>query len=140
MKILNVKSLNDEHDSNIVGMNSLNIHDANDMQSQKLGDVMFDEDVIFSPPSFDEKIYYDGIMPPIYDDYWDDIYAINNKYNHETCHHNFIFHMDYINQVSHDSYFGEFPTTTMNDKNFASVGSNKNSILVHPKNNALCES
>ena len=30
-------------------MNSLNIHDVNDMQSQKLGDAMFDEDDIFSP-------------------------------------------------------------------------------------------
>ena len=27
------KSLNDEHDCNVVSMNSLNIHDANDMQS-----------------------------------------------------------------------------------------------------------
>ena len=53
-------------------MNSLNIHDANDMQSHKLGDAMFDEDDIFSPPSFDEKIYFDESMPPIYDDYIDE--------------------------------------------------------------------
>ena len=77
-------------------MNSLNIHDANDMQNHKLGDAMFDEyDVfenifaainvcpslgdatfneydIFSPPSFDEQIYYDDNMPPIYDDYVDE--------------------------------------------------------------------
>ena len=33
-------------------MNSLNIHDANDMQSHKLGEAMFDEDNMFSPPSF----------------------------------------------------------------------------------------
>ena len=52
-------SLNDEHDCNVVSMNSLNIHDANDMQSHKLGDAMFDEDDIFSAPSFDEQIYYD---------------------------------------------------------------------------------
>ena len=63
------KYLNDEHDCNFVSMNSLNIHDANDMQSHKLGDAMFDEDGIFSPPSFDEKFYYDDCMPPIYDDY-----------------------------------------------------------------------
>ena len=31
-------------------MNSLNIHDANDMQSHKLGDAMFDEDDIFFVP------------------------------------------------------------------------------------------
>ena len=51
--------MNDEHDFNVVGVNSLNIHDANDMRSHKLGDAIFDEDDIFSPPSFGEKIYYD---------------------------------------------------------------------------------
>ena len=90
------KYLNDEHDCNVVSMNSLNIHDAYDMQSYKLGDAMFDEndmfenlfsvinvcpklgdamldeDDIFSPPSFDEKNYYDESMPPIYDDYIDE--------------------------------------------------------------------
>ena len=49
------KYLNDEHDCNVVSMNSLNTHDGNDMQSYKLGDAMFDEDDIFSPPSFDEN-------------------------------------------------------------------------------------
>ena len=49
-------------------------------------------------------------MPHIYDDYCDDTYAIKNKDNHETCHHDFIFQLDY---ASHDSYFVEFaPTTT----------------------------
>ena len=83
--------LNDEHDCNVVSMNSLNIHDANDMQSHKLGDVMFDEDDIFCPPSFDEQIYYDESMPPIYDDYRDNLYAIKNNYIHETCHHDLSF-------------------------------------------------
>ena len=49
--------LYDGHDCNVVSMNSLNIHDANDMQSHKLGEAMFDEDDIFCPPSFDEQIY-----------------------------------------------------------------------------------
>ena len=71
-KMFGTKYLNDEHDCNVVSMNSLNIHDANDMQSHKLGDAMFDEDDIFSPPSFDEKVYYDDCMPPIYDDYIED--------------------------------------------------------------------
>ena len=31
------KSLNNEHDCNVVIMNSLNTHEANDMQSHKLG-------------------------------------------------------------------------------------------------------
>src|SRR6266511_2744164 len=66
------KSLNDEHDCNVVSMNSLNIHDANDMQSHKLGDAIFDEDDIFSPPRFYVQICYNEIMPPIYDDYIDE--------------------------------------------------------------------
>ena len=60
--------MNDEHDCNVVIMNSLNIHDANDMQSHKLGHAIFDEDDILSPPSLDEKICYDDCMPPIFDD------------------------------------------------------------------------
>ena len=56
-----IESMNDEHDCNVSSMNSLYIHGASDMQSHKLGDVMFDEDDIFSPASFD----------PIYDDYVD---------------------------------------------------------------------
>ena len=51
-RMFDTKSLNDEHDCNVVSVNSLNIHDANDMQSHKLGDAMFD---IFCPPSFDEQ-------------------------------------------------------------------------------------
>ena len=47
-----IKSMNDENDCNVVSMLSLNTHDANDMQSYKLGDAMFDEDDIFSPPMF----------------------------------------------------------------------------------------
>ena len=128
--------INYGHDCNVVSMNSLNFHDANDMQSHKLGDAMFGENDIFSPSSFDEKIYYNDFMPPIYDDYndesgfgevitlfsneptileevsidydenkvaiyddyGDDIYAILNNDNHETCHHDFNFQ-------SHDSYF-----------------------------------
>ena len=36
IKMFGTKSLNDEH---VISMNSLNIHDANDMQSHKLGDL-----------------------------------------------------------------------------------------------------
>ena len=79
-KKFGTKSLYDEHDCNVVSMNSLNIHDANDMQSHKLGEAMFDGDDIFCPPCFDEQIYYDESMPPIYDDYCDDTYAIKKKF------------------------------------------------------------
>ena len=51
-KVFGTKSLNDEHDCNVVSMNSMNIHDANNMQSHKLGDAMFDEDDIGTPPKF----------------------------------------------------------------------------------------
>ena len=68
-KMFGTKFLNDEHDCNVVSLNSLNIHDANDMQSYKLGDAMFDEYDIFSSPSLDVQIYYNESMPPIYDDY-----------------------------------------------------------------------
>ena len=132
IKMLNVSSFNDEHDRNIVSINSLNIHDANDMQDHKLGDAMFDEDDIFCPPSFDEQIYYD--------DYGDDMYAIISNDNHETCHNDLNFQFGYDNQVSHDSYFVEFSPTTMNEKEFAYVKSNKFSMLEDHERIALCDS
>ena len=52
IRMFGIKSLNDEHDFNVVSLNSLNIHDANDMQSHKLGEAMFDEDDIFLSPKF----------------------------------------------------------------------------------------
>ena len=72
IKMFGTKYLNDEHDCNVVSMNSLNIRDANDMQSHKLGEATFNEDGIFSLPSYDMQIYYDESMPPIYDDYIDE--------------------------------------------------------------------
>ena len=87
--------------------------------------------IIFScSPSFDEQIYYDESMPPIYDDYCDDIYAISYNDNHETCHHDFNFQ-------SHDSYFVEFAPTTIHEKNFAYVESNQISMLVDHEKNVL---
>ena len=50
-KMFGTKSLNDEHDCNVVSMNSLNIYDANDMQSHKLGDVCL-MNMIFLSPKF----------------------------------------------------------------------------------------
>ena len=75
-------------------------------------------------------------MPPIYDDYCDDTYAIKNKDNHETCHHDFSFQLEY---ASHDCYFVEFAPTIPNEKNFAYMESNKISMLVDHKKNALCD-
>ena len=75
------------------------------------------------------SIGYDNKVA-IYDDYGDDMYAIKNNDNHETCHHDFNFQ-------SHDSYFVEFSPTTMDEKIFAYVESNKISMLVDHEKNAL---
>ena len=37
IRMFGTKSLNDEHDCNVVSMNSLDTHDANDMQTTSLG-------------------------------------------------------------------------------------------------------
>src|SRR3989337_3644730 len=75
------------------------------------------------------SIDYDNKVA-IYDYYGDDMYAINNNDNHETRHHDFNFQ-------SHDSYFVEFAPTTIDEKNFAYVESNKISMLVDHEKNAL---
>ena len=56
-KMSGIKSLNDNHDCNFASMNSLNIHNASDMQSHKLGDAMFDEDDIFFVPQVLMRIF-----------------------------------------------------------------------------------
>ena len=72
----------------------------------------------------------------IYDDYFDDLYAIKINDIHETCHHDFSFQLDYS---SHDNYFVELAPTTIHEKKFAYVESNKNSMLVDHEKNALCD-
>ena len=62
------------------------------------------------------------------------MYAIRNNDNHETCHHDFSFQLDY---ASRDNYFFEFAPTTIHEKDFAYVESNKISMLVDHENNAL---
>ena len=65
------------------------------------------------------------------------MYAIKNNDNHETCHRDFSFQLDY---ASHANYFVEFaPTTIPNEKNFAYGESNKNSMLVDHEKNTLCD-
>ena len=43
-----------------------------DMERPKIWDAMFNEDDIFSIPSFDMQSCYDDSMPPTYDDYIDE--------------------------------------------------------------------
>ena len=71
-------------------------------------------------------------MPPIYDDYCDDTYAIKINDNHETCHLDFNFQ-------SHDSYFFEVAPPTIDEKKFSYVESNKFSMLLCHEKNALCD-
>ena len=53
IKMFGTRSLYNEHYCNVVSMNSFNIHDANDMQSHKLGEAMFNEnDIFFLSPKF----------------------------------------------------------------------------------------
>src|SRR3954471_6717267 len=120
--------LQNTHDSsNVISMSSLNTFDANDIQSHKLGDATFYEEDLFSPPTFDEEIYFDGTLPPINDDYCDDTYAIKNKF----------LKVDHAKNDSYDSYFVEFAPTTIDD--FAYVGSNKFSMLVDHDKKVLCD-
>src|SRR3954465_13169801 len=96
--------LHNTHDSsNVICMSSLNTFDANDMQSHKLGDAMFYEDDLFSPPSFDEQIYFDDTLAPTYDDYCDHTYAIKNT----------ILQVDHDKNNLYGSYFVEFPPTNI---------------------------
>jgi hypothetical protein len=70
-KILKPMELYLHANSNVISMNSLNTIIANAMEKSKLGEASFDEHDIFSPPSTEEKNYFDDTIPPIYDDYND---------------------------------------------------------------------
>jgi hypothetical protein len=66
---------------------------------------------IFSPPSIQEKIYFDDTSPPIYDDYNDTGLLVPPTMESKFC-------CDYtmpptLDENNNDSYFVEFtPTTT----------------------------
>ena len=48
-RMLGIKYVNDEHDFSVVSMNSLNTHDANDMQSRSLGMLCLMNMIFFVP-------------------------------------------------------------------------------------------
>src|SRR3954468_23677549 len=111
-------------DSNAISMNALNTIIANAMENSKLGEAVFDEHHIFSPPSTEEKIYFDDTMPPIYDDYNDDYVifsppTIEGKYyyNYNMPH----IYDDYGDENNIDCYFVEFAPTTINKNDYAYV-------------------
>ena len=118
-----VSTLGSNDPTILEGFESYNIYESG------FGEVMTlfnDESTILDEDSID----YENKVA-IYDDYGDDMYAILNNANHETCHHDFNFH-------SHDSYFVEFAPTTIDEKKFAYVESSKFYMLVDHEKNALC--
>ena len=127
--------------SNVISMNSLNTIIANAMENSKLGDVCFDEHDIFSPPSTEEKIYFDNTMPPIYDDYNDDYVIFSPPTIEEKINYDMppIFD-DYGDENNNDSYFVEFAPTTINKNDYAFVESNNYFMHVAHDKNVLCDS
>ena len=123
--------------SNDISMNALNTIVANDMENSKLGEAGFDEHDIFSPPSIEEKIYFDDTLPPIYDDYNDIGLLVpptmeSNFYDDNTM-------PPTLDENNNDSYFVEFAPTITNKIDYAYVESNNFMHETHDKN-ALCDS
>jgi hypothetical protein len=124
-------------------MNSLNTIIANAMEKSKLGEVGFDEHDIFSPPSMEEKIYFDDTMPPIYDDYNYEYDIFSPPTIEEKIRYDYnmppIFD-DYGDENNIDSYVVEFAPTTINKDDYAYVGSINSFMHVAHDKNVLCDS
>src|SRR5215213_6791734 len=121
--------------SNDISMNALNTIVANDMENSKLGEAGFDEHDIFSPPSIEEKIFFDDTLPPIYDDYNDSGLLVPPTMESKVYY-------DYtmpptLDENNNDSYFVEFAPTTSNKIDYAYVESND--TFMHVNKNALCD-
>ena len=138
-RMLGIEYVNDEHDCNVVSMNSLNTHDANDMQSHKLGDAIFDEDDLFSSSTLNDQNHFDESMPPIYDDYCEDTYALKKR-DDKTCHtleNPFAKPCFFIvDTICSAQVFYDTPTTILENR-FPYVESSKISMLVDHEKNAL---
>ena len=125
------------HDgSNGITINSLNTIIANAMEKSKLGEAGFDEYDIFSPPSFEEKIFFDDTLPPIYDDYNHcDIFSPPTIED--------IVYVDYDMPPIYDVYndgCDSFTPTITNKIDYAYVESNDTFMHVDHDKNALCDS
>ena len=123
------------HDgSNVITINALNTIIANAMQSSKLGEAGFDEYDIFSPPSFEEKIFFDDTLPPIYDDYNDSGILVPPTMEDKDYY-------DYTMPAIYDDYndgCDSFTPTITNKIDYAYVESND--TFMHVNKNALCDS
>jgi hypothetical protein len=107
-------------------MNSLNTIIANAIEKSKLGEASFYEHDIFSPPSTEEKIYFDNTLPPIYDDYNDEYDIFSPTIIKEEISYDYnmapIFD-DYGDENNNNSYFVKFALTIINKNDYVYVGS-----------------
>ena len=120
---------------NVISMNTLNTIVANAIENSKHGEAGFEEHDIFSPPSIEEKIFFDDTLPPIYDDYNDSGLLVPPTMESK-------FYCDYtmpptLDENNNDSYFVEFSPTTTNKIDYAYVESND--TFMHVNKNALCD-
>jgi hypothetical protein len=124
-------------------MNSLNTIIANAMEKSKLGEAGFDEHDIFSPPSTEEKIYFDDTVPPVYDDYNDDYDIFSPPTIEEKISYDYnmppIFD-DYGDENNNDSYFVEFAPTIINKNKYDYMESINSFMHVAHDKNVLCDS
>jgi hypothetical protein len=131
------------HDnSNVICMNALNTIIVNDMEKSKLGEAGFDEHDIFSPPSTEEKIYFDDTMPPIYDDYnyEYDIFSPPTIKEKISYNYNMPPIFDDYGDENNDSYFVEFAPTMINKNGYVYVESITSFMHVAHDKNVLCDS
>ena len=99
--------------SNFINMIYLNTIIANAIEKSKLGEAGFDEYDIFSPPSFEEKIFFDDTLPPIYDDYNDGCASFTPTFTNEIDYayvesNDTFMHVDHDKNALCDSYIVEF--------------------------------
>ena len=84
-------------------------------------------------------------MPPVFDDYCDDDYAIKNNYNnpYETCHNYYSpteHHLSNIQLVYHVQVLYDSPTLTVtNKKDVTYMESNNTFMRLGHDKNVLCE-
>jgi hypothetical protein len=123
---------------NVINMNALNTIVANAMENSKLGEAGFDEHDLFSPPSIEEKIFFDDTLPPIYDDY-NDIGLLVPPTMESEFDYDYNMPPIFDDENNNDSYFVEFAPTTTNKIDYAYVESNNFMHETHDKN-ALCDS
>ena len=143
----NLFDTNFENDGidNCYTVGNIHVSSNHNVENPKLGDDGFENP--FGIESHDDlftKIYawkddyplaYDDIMPPIFDDYCDDNYAIKNDFNHpyETRHNYYSpteHHISNTQLVYHVQVLYDSPTlNATNNKDFTYVESNNNTFM-----------